>query len=395
MLSLLGQLNTLGYLPDNRQLKSMIEKALGRDTRETVKEFSKYPNLDYTEYVRLHDLFNSLGSDKPDRRIVERTIQTILKDWKNYSLMSKATAASILYKHNYPSVAKQILASIREYATIDKTKGMWFPSLDDTWLNGLDKVGITAEILMVFHNIEPDCADIDLLRQWLILQKGAQNWGSGRIATTAVAAILSTSGRWFVPAKGAKISIDGKTVKPSESEKITGELKTVIPAKEYGGKLKISRKGDTPSWGTLFSQYSAEMTDVKSASCPELSIEKALYLSGNTADSEQATSLLSAREALPLGAKVRVTLTVKVNADMDYVVITDDRPACFEPVEQLPQPVYSEGICFYRENRDASTRIFIDHLPKGTYVLSYEMWANNAGTYTSGIATAQSEYAPR
>ncbi|MDE6467156.1 MAG: hypothetical protein K2L44_10675 [Duncaniella sp.] len=395
VLSLLGQLNTLGYLPDNRQLKSMIEKALGRDTRETVKEFSKYPNLDYTEYVRLHDLFNSLGSDKPDRRIVERTIQTILKDWKNYNLMSKATAASILYKHNYPSVAKQILASIREYATIDKTKGMWFPSLDDTWLNGLDKVGITAEILMVFHHIEPDCADIDLLRQWLILQKGAQNWGSGRIATTAVAAILSTSGRWFIPAKGAKISIDGKTVKPSESEKITGELKTVIPAKEYGGKLKISRKGDTPSWGTLFSQYSAEMTDVKSASCPELSIEKALYLSGNTADSEQATSLLSARDARPLGAKVIVTLTVTVNADMDYVVITDDRPACFEPVEQLPQPVYSEGICFYRENRDASTRIFIDHLPKGTYVLSYEMWANNAGTYTSGIATAQSEYAPR
>ena len=80
---------------------------------------------------------------------------------------------------------------------------------------------------------------------------------------------------------------------------------------------------------------------------------------------------------------------------MDYVAIIDDRPACMEPMDQLPTPVYSEGLCFYRENRDASTRIFIDHLPKGTYLLSYDVWVNNAGEYTSGIATVQSQYAPR
>lgn len=82
---------------------------------------------------------------------------------------------------------------------------------------------------------------------------------------------------------------------------------------------------------------------------------------------------------LRVGDRVTVRLTLKVNADMDYVVINDGRPACMEPVEQLPAPVYSEGLCFYRENRDSSTRIFIDHLPKGTYLLSYDVWVNNAG----------------
>ena len=90
-----------------------------------------------------------------------------------------------------------------------------------------------------------------------------------------------------------------------------------------------------------------------------------------------------------------VCLTVRCDMTMDYVVITDDRPACLEPVEQLPSPIFSEGLCFYRENRDASTRIFIDRLPKGVYLLTYDLWVNNAGTFTTGIATAQSQYAPR
>ena len=79
---------------------------------------------------------------------------------------------------------------------------------------------------------------------------------------------------------------------------------------------------------------------------------------------------------------------------MDYVAITDQRGACFQPVEQLPQPVVSEGIYFYRENRDSSTNIFVTRLPKGVYRLSYELYANNAGTFSSGIATLQSQYAP-
>mgnify|MGYP007094136282 CR=1 FL=1 len=33
-------------------------------------------------------------------------------------------------------------------------------------------------------------------------------------------------------------------------------------------------------------------------------------------------------------------------------------------------------------------------MPKGQYVIEYEMNVNNAGTYSLGIATLQSQYAP-
>ena len=94
------------------------------------------------------------------------------------------------------------------------------------------------------------------------------------------------------------------------------------------------------------------------------------------------------------GDKVRVQLIIHVNEPIDYVAITDERAACHEPVDQLPGYIYSEGLGFYRENRDTSTRIFIDRLPRGVYILSYDMYAAQAGRFASGVASLQSQYAP-
>ena len=166
--------------------------------------------------------------------------------------------------------------------------------------------------------------------------------------------------------------------------------------KSSGKSLSITKKGDTPSWGAVFCQYVDDMTSVKAQDCPELSIAKELLVAvDQPGDGNFGRQAVKNADSFTIGDRVTVRLLLKADRDMDYVAIVDDRPACFEPVEQLPAPMYSDGIRFYRENRDASTRIFIDHLPKGTYLLSYDMWVNNAGTYISGIATVQSEYAPQ
>ena len=92
--------------------------------------------------------------------------------------------------------------------------------------------------------------------------------------------------------------------------------------------------------------------------------------------------------------KVRVSITIKTSRPMDYVSIVDERPAAFEPVEQLSRSIWQDRLFYYRENRDASTRIFIDHLPEGTNVISYDVTVNNAGTFASGLVTATCDKAP-
>jgi len=55
---------------------------------------------------------------------------------------------------------------------------------------------------------------------------------------------------------------------------------------------------------------------------------------------------------------------------------------------------HKNGLSYYQSTRDASTHFFIDELTKGNYVLEYEVRLNNIGTFTSGISSIQSMYAP-
>jgi len=378
VLTHMGRLVQLGFVPDNSRLKKMLVGALKWDTSLTLKEFGKYPDGDYTAYVHLHDLFAKAGYGAANERIANSVTQKILAGWKSASLAQKAVDAQVLYRHNYRSMAREILESIRQFGVSSPEKGLSFPSLDDAWYGSMDKLGITALILETFDMIEPGCAEVDLLRQWFILQKGAQDWGTSSTATEVVAAILTTSRRWVTPAQGAEVKIGGKRLTPESYERLTGEMEMSLTAKEVSKKeLTVRKTSDTPAWGAVYCQYVDDMTAVKASACPEISIEKSMP------------------DSMVVGERVTVRLTLKVAADMDYVAIVDDRSACLEPVEQLPAPIYAEGLRFYRENRDSSTRIFIDRLPKGTYVLSYDVWVNNAGAYTSGVAAVQSQYAPR
>lgn len=385
VLLLFGKLRTLGYMPDSKELDKMTADALRWIDSVTKKTFRKYPESDFTLYVYLRDRFKGMkGAPEADRAIVNATVQRILASWKSASVFDKGIYAQILAKNSYPGVARTILSSLREYYEYSPTKGMWWPSLDNMTLWSMGKVGTTAMLLEAFAEIEPGCQDIDRIRQWLILQKEAKDWGTSVTTSSAVAAILSTSTTWVEPSKGAKISVCGKDVEPEQIERLTGYFRTQLPlTAKSKGQMKVDREGDTPSWGALFYLYTDSITSIKAHSCPELSIEKAINVNGEYTD------------ALKVGDKVSVTLTLRVDRDMDYVTIVDERPACYEPAEQMPTPLFSEGIYFYRENRDSSTRLFIDHLPKGIYILTYDVWVNNAGEFASGVATAQSQYAPQ
>lgn len=385
VLELCGRLAQLGYLPADKTLRSMLVKALDADTREHVRAFRRYPKGDYTSYVVLHDMYAPLGIGKPDPRIVTATTNRMVARWRRNSLSGKAVDAMVLNTHGYQRVARTILGSIREFAKSSPEKGVWFPSLP-----AYDAVPATTLILQAFHAIEPGCVEIDGLRQWLTLQKGAQDWGSSAMTSDIVATFLTTSAKWLIPAEGCTVTVGGREVVPAKVERLTGDFTMPLPAAS-GSPLAITKPGTTPAWGAVYAQFTDSMAALKAASCPELSIEKTLLLKRAGGETEH----IGPDTRLHPGDKVSVCLTVRCDMTMDYVVITDDRPACLEPVEQLPSPIFSEGLCFYRENRDASTRIFIDRLPKGVYLLTYDLWVNNAGTFTTGIATAQSQYAPR
>ena len=381
----LGRVNQLNYMPDNKLLKGMVDNALNYVQAQNVKNYAKYPKADYSSYVALLDLWPSFKRNATSQKITSVTVQRIVKNWRTYSVGGKSEAVITLMNHNYKSVAATILASLREYSEYTPQSGMWWPSIGDTY-GGIAQLQITADALEAFNAAEPTSKDVDRIRQWLILQKEAENWGSSAFTTDVISSILLTSGSWIQPAGSVDISLDGRSILLPAADKFTGYFRTSL-TDASNANLTVSRQGTTPAFGAVFCQFIQDMAHIPAQSSDAVSIEKHYY-------KYQGTEVV-APDSIKVGDKIQVALTIHVNRDMQYVAITDNRPACFEPVEQLPKPLYSDGLCFYRENRDSATNLFVTNMPKGTYQLRYDMWVNNAGEFASGIATLQSQYAPQ
>lgn len=382
-----GYLNQLGYMPKDKELAKMIEQALDWDQKEVVKQYRKYPSSSFRKFLIIRNQWPSFTPSAEGKRIISNEIQKIVKNWKKYSVGDKAVAARLLYNNGYKQLSRTVLASLKEYAECSATKGMWWPSLGDSFGGSLTQLGVASDALLTLYTIEPHSTDIDLIRQWLILQKEAQNWGSGSMTTQIIAAIIKTSPKWLNKASEVSIDIDGRPIGFSYNDSLIGDFrKNITDMNPSGATLTINKSTGTPSWGAVYSRSIKKMDTVEPSSCEALSIEKQYFKADGTKWIKSSD--------FKVGDRVKVQLLIHATRDMQYMAITDDRAACLEPIEQLPAPIYSEGLYFYRENRDASTNIFVTNMPKGTYMLEYELWVNNAGEFSSGIATIQSQYAP-
>lgn len=207
-------------------------------------------------------------------------------------------------------------------------------------------------------------------------------------------AILTSGSDWTnrTDVRIPEFQLRSRPVNIPESAALTGAFTVTLDAKQASGKkLKISRSNSSPAWGGVISQYVAPLSEVKAAEIPNLSIRKetvALVDDGHG-------SLVPKRDIkLKKGMKVRVTLTITNDRAMEYMALTDERSACLEPADQLSGYTSTDGVWYYKEVRDTQTNLYIEHLPKGHHVISYDCTAAQDGTFSCGIATIQSQYSP-
>jgi uncharacterized protein YfaS (alpha-2-macroglobulin family) len=266
---------------------------------------------------------------------------------------------------------------------------MWFDNLSSGW-NGDSRLLTTARVLEAFSAIRPHSTDIDKLRQWLVLSRQTENWGDSRNLAGVIRALLSSGTKWTLPSEAPSFRIGGREIAAPHIAEYTGSVTVDLNPLEVSGKtLEVVKKSSGPSWGGVISQYVAPILDVKAEKVPQLSIAKAVYVIEGGQTGEKAVS-----SQLRVGDRVRVTLSITSDRDMDYVAVTDARSACLEPDGQVSGYISSDGVGMYMEVRNESTNLFIPFLPKGTHVISYDCHVDREGVYSLGIATAQSQYSP-
>ncbi|MDE5996888.1 MAG: hypothetical protein K2G77_01620, partial [Muribaculaceae bacterium] len=404
VLSKFAMILKAGPMKQLKDSERMVKSAIHYVDSETVKDYKKYHKkgeslsylLDWL-YVRSSFPTSYLQKDATGSEmtsIATKAYKDIAKEWKDLNIGLKAKAAILLWRANDHKTANAILESLRQYASESPEKGMWFDNLNSGW-GGMNSLQTATLVLEAFAEIQPSNKIVDALRQWLVLSRQYQDWGKRTYTVETVNAILTSGTDWTYSTvtETPQFSIKGNILDLPETAKLTGAFTMTLDAKEASKKtIEISRKGaSSPAWGGVISQYESPILDVVAAKVPELSIHKNIVALVQGENGE-----LTPMDGITLkrGMKVRVTLFINAGRDMDYVAVTDERSACLEPVNQLSGYTASDGVGFYREIRNANTNLFFGWLPKGTHVVSYDCTVSQEGTFSCGIATAQSQYSP-
>lgn len=378
-----------GYLP--KEADKMAYKGLSFVDEDIVKDWKKIGEKKYSyrsllDYLYVRSAFGKVNTSSEFAIIKARALKEIESNWKKMGIYEKSTAAILLNREGRTQTAKLILTSLNEYASESKEKGMWFANLKSSF-NRYGKLLTTAQALEAWSEIDPQSRSVDALRQWILLSKQTQDWGGGTAAVDLVQSILSSGTDWAVPTSAPEIYIGSEKIEIDHIAALTGAL--TVPLTGKSGELRIVRSATGPAWGGMIRQFVAPIRDVTAEKTPELSVEKATYTIINDANGTTASE-----SQLKRGDRVRVTLTLKCDRDLEYVAVKDGRSASMEPVNQLSGYTSSDGVWFYREVRNSSTNLFIPFLSKGTHVISYDCFIDREGEYSLGIAEAQSQYAP-
>lgn len=393
-----------GYTPADSRWTDMVGRTLKRtdeyeakEYRKAVKEGYTYPLSSEISYLLnrslLTDRKTSGGLAEMERDMMRR----LPAEWGTLSISEKAQAARILHRHGKDQLARDIMRSVLEFASYKPDKGMWFDNLGNTWF-GLPAKLITADCIMALNEIMPGDEAIMKMCQYLVLSRQGEDWNvdmSPGAVTATVNAVMGSDLGWtaLADAPAPEITLDGKPIPlPSDAEMLTGNIYVNLdPSQVSGGELKISRHPGLPAWGGVLRQYLMPAADVKAADVPQLSVTKQLLPITLTASGEEAGKNSG---KFRKGDLIRVTLTLQSDRDLDYILIRDCRGAFMQPKEQLTQYEVNDGVWVLRETRRSATNFYLTRLPKGSYILTYDVYADRDGEYSTGIATAQSQYYP-
>ena len=394
VLELIGELQHLGYTLDDADINQMAKKALAYYDSEMLKlwnqqqKVSKKNYSGFSSYVYVRSLFPGVKLPSGNDKMMKKALSAMTKDWKGLPMGEKAYFAMALNRGGYKKVASRIVESLRQFAIVKPELGMYWDNLQIGW-RYFDKVAVTATILEAMHEVGASQTEIDQIRKWILLMKQSNDWGSSSLAADAVYALLSTGSQWLERSEKPIITIDGEAVQFSHIDEYVGYCRKTIPAKS-GATLKIDRKGASPAWGAVYCQYKAPMASVEAKDITEMSIRKEYLVYGADGKLIPATD-----RNFKVGDKVQVRVVIKNNKDLDFLTVTDQRAACFEPKDQLSGSLYMDGTYFFQETKDAQTNLFFTSLDKGTHIISYDVYVTADGSFSAGIATAQCQYAPQ
>ncbi len=294
--------------------------------------------------------------------------------------------------------------------------GMFWRDTELSWWWYRAPIETQALMIEAFDEVQHDSQAVEECKVWLLKQKQTQDWKTTKATADAVYALLLRGTDLLSSEALVQVKLDGVDLTPKTAETSTpraeSRKKTEGPKPENKpepgtgfyevrftrgeikpklGDITVKKVDPGVAWGSVNWQYLEDMSKVTPYAGTPLKLKKAIFTKKAT---NRGLVLEPVKGPVAVGDELVVRVELRVDRDMEYVHLKDQRGSGTEPVNVLSRYKYQDGLAYYESTRDTASHFFIDYLPKGTYVFEYSTRVQLRGQYQTGVAEIQCMYAP-
>ena len=305
------------------------------------------------------------------------------------------------------STARDIMKSIKERSVTNEEMGMFWRETELSWWWYRAPIETQALMIEAFDEVMADKSAVEECRVWLLKQKQTQDWKTTKATADAVYALLlrgrdilandalvemKLGGMDLTPRAAPISNLKSQISNPTEAG--TGFYEKRFAAADIKprlGEITVKKLDEGVAWGSVHWQYLEDMSKVTPHEGTPLKLKKSLFTKVNT---KKGPVLEPVKRSVAVGDELVVRIELRVDRDMEYIHLKDQRGSGTEPVNVLSRYKFQDGLAYYETTRDTASHFFIDYLPKGTYVFEYSTRVQHRGAYQTGLAEIQCMYAP-
>lgn len=380
-----------------RGIEASIIEEYRRALRLKKKNSYSYTDLDYLYLVALAE---HRGFYKPEGEVrkAHSFFYTELKRMAHKLPLSEKALAAVVFAYGRDaSLAKGLIASLREYLQQDKT-GMFYANRvfrGYFWINRtMPTMTSTLEAMRVVSP-EAERETMREMQRWIINQKRATSWNSSLSTAEAIYALSldidGGSGTHRANSSSVELPFTDGQVYRWEGAYIEASRPFTASSRPER-KMAVTTQADGEVWGSAFARYTIPTSQVE-ARGQELQIHRETFVQ-TLRDGKPTLLPLTEGYALRVGDRLTTKITLRLTQDLDFVTLRDPRPGFAEPIVQTASYQWGAGTGYYVEPKDKETNFYFDHLLRGEYVLEYEQYVTRTGLYSGLVTRAQSAYAP-
>lgn len=413
----IGHLYHLGALEINDPaLTNIVSKALQYmddelvmrydKLRENVAKYGGKMEDDHLDDLSVHYLYvktffkhvNPSSASKAARTYYYGQAQ---KYWLKRSLYTQAMIGLILSR-NEDKLVNNIIKSLREKSFSSDEMGIyWNEGNGFYWY----QLPIERHALMIelFSEVVDNKDEADKMKVWLLKNKQTNHWKTSKSTAAAIYALLlqgenGNISQWVTESVQPVIMVGAELINTatSQTESGTGYIKKSwnpeVILKDMA-TIKVTNNNKSIAWGAAYYQYFEQLDQIKSFADTPLKLNKKLYKVMSTSKGDELSEIDS-DTALKPGDMLKIRIELRVDREMEYVLMKDMRASGIEPVNVISEYKYQGQLGYYETTKDLSTHFYFAFLPKGTFVFEYPVRVVHKGDFSGGITNIECMYAP-